>query len=95
MTNGPTIALPQDIAQERDQRAKQERAGRQILDSLACAIYVQLASAHVLSCQQANRLDLVPALLDGDAELAVQAAIPMAAKLGHRFQVGPAPESPT
>ena len=95
MNHGPTIALPQDIAQERDRQAKQERAGRQILDSLACAIYVQLASAHVLGCQQEGRMDLVPSLLDGDAVLAVQAALPMAAKLGWHFQPDPAPERPT
>ena len=95
MNHGPTIALPQDIAQERDRQAKQERAGRQILDSLACAIYVQLASAHLLTCQEQDRLDLVPSLLSGDADLAVRAALPMVAQLGWHFQPGPAPESPT
>jgi len=90
--NGPTIALPQDIAQERDQRAKQERAGRQILDSLTCAIYVQLAAATIGKTVPGEQREQ---LLQYDAAQAVQAAFPMAAQLGWHFQPGPAPESPT
>ena len=84
--NGPTIALPDDIARERDQRAKQERAGRQILDSLACAIYVQLAVTTIGKTVPGEQREQ---LLQYDAAQAVESAFPMAAQLGWHFQQRP------
>lgn len=97
----PTLALPPEMAQQVARQAEMERAGRQLLERLACQIYVQLAAGAIM--------DTTPMTtgqkqqhLEWCAQQALPAALPMAAALGWHFQAAPptgpqdpAPERPT
>lgn len=99
MTDRPALALPPEMAQQIAMQQKVERAGRQLLESLACQIYVQLAAGVISKTVSGEARDLQ---LQSCAEQALPAAFPMAAQLGWHFQAappadrdGPAPERPT
>lgn len=87
MTDRPTIAFPPEMAQQIAMQQKLERTGRQLLESLACQIYVQLAAHTILSpsSDPAARVQR----LEWCAAQSLQAAFPMAAELGWRFQAAP------
>lgn len=99
MTDRPALALPPEMAQQIAMQQKVERAGRQLLESLACQIYVQLAAGAIVNTSPGEERD---DQLRWCAEQALPAAFPMAAQLGWHFQAappadrdGPAPERPT
>ena len=89
MTDRPALALPPEMAQQIAMQAKQERLGRQLLESLACAIYCQLAARDIKECPVVHRESRLPMLLQDDARQALEAALPMAAQLGYHFQAAP------
>ena len=104
MTDRPALALPPEMAKQVAHQQKIELAGRQLLESLACAIYVQLAAEFILADDLADN-DLGgnrERELQRRAQQALKAAFPMAAQLGWHFQAAPpgerdgrSPESPT
>ena len=82
----PSLALPPEMAQQIAMQQKVERAGRQLLESLACAIYTNLA-AHAIRHQRDDVNHI--AQLEALAAKSIEAAIPMAAQLGWHFQQRP------
>ena len=86
MTDRPALALPPEMAQQIAMQQKQERLGRQLLESLACAVYCQLASATIMRTVQGEGRQ---EQLHHCAAQAFDAALPMAAQLGWHFQAAP------
>lgn len=81
------LALPQDIAQEKQRRAMIQAQAQAVIEGLACGIFEELAVTH-----QQNRMirhDLewqqrFSVELEQHADFAVKAALVMAEKLGYR-----------
>lgn len=88
MTDRPALALPPEIAQQVTRQAQMERAGRQLLESLACAIYTNLAAQTIRErfMDEPEERAKTQAIW---AQLSVEAAFPMAAHLGWHFQAAP------
>ena len=102
MQDRSNLALPPEMAKQVAHQQKIELAGRQLLESLACAIYVQLAADTIRKLPEQPDADTRQLCYRSDAEYAMEAAFPMAAQLGWHFQAAPpgerdgrAPESPT
>jgi hypothetical protein len=89
MTSRPALALPPEMAQQVARQAEMERAGRQLLERLACQIYVQLAATTILADDDDNLGEPLETILQTRAQQALQAALPMAAALGWHFQAAP------